>query len=158
MRNKGFTLIEILVVSTVFAVVSIIVVQATILAIRGSVKTDRTVSVRENLDYAAGIIEREIRNAQSISGCGGGTLVSYVDVDGSDSVIECKLGSDWGYVELGGQRLTGENVLVENCVFSCGGVGVLDAPEYVDVSISGKSVDGDEPLVVVNTRAALRTY
>jgi prepilin-type N-terminal cleavage/methylation domain-containing protein len=116
-NRQAFTLIEILVVVGIFAVVAIVVVSAVILSIRGSVKTDRSISVRENLDYSLSLMEREVRNAKSVDSCPSPNTITFTDSDGMTSTIECKLGADWGYVDLRGQRITGSDILITNCTF-----------------------------------------
>src|SRR5512137_3061278 len=93
-NQKGLSLIEILVVITIFAILGIVIARSIILSLQGSQKSTGLVAVRENLDFATSIIERQLRNANSVtSACPvGGIQVNplvYVDQNGNSSSFAC---------------------------------------------------------------------
>src|SRR3990167_11388670 len=104
--EKGFTLIEILVVITIFSVLTILVTQTIIFSLRSTKKSESLNQARQNLDYAAQIVERHIRNADRIETCSGSpvTSISYYDAYGIASSFSCV--SD--YVASGSYRLTSQ--------------------------------------------------
>src|SRR3990170_3264778 len=67
--GRGYSIVELLVVVTIFTFLAIIVTQAVVLTLRGSRKGESLISVRENLDYAFAVMERQLRSARSITSC-----------------------------------------------------------------------------------------
>lgn len=65
--HSGFSLIEILVVISIFAVIGILTTRSIFITLRSARKSDSLVRVRENVNYAMGIIERQIRTAESVN-------------------------------------------------------------------------------------------
>ena len=90
-NNMGISLIEILIVIGIFAVLGIISTRAILLSLQGSKKGDAQVKVRENLDYAVSVIERQLRNAGSISPCPNvdPLVISYSDSNDVSSSFSC---------------------------------------------------------------------
>jgi prepilin-type N-terminal cleavage/methylation domain-containing protein len=143
MRNQsGISLIEMLVVIAIFAFVGTIVTRAIVLTLQGTQKSTSIVSARENLDYAMGIIERQIRNANSItSDCFGNpsTEIDYVDQDGSPGSFSCQgTGSIGSYIASGSatpaNSLTNSSVEITGCSFTCSATGTT--PPVVSISLT----------------------
>ena len=67
--QKGMSLLEILVVVAIFSILGVIVTRSVLLTLRGSKKSESQVKVRENVNYALAVIERQLRNADSIVTC-----------------------------------------------------------------------------------------
>lgn len=170
--NKGLSLIEILVVITVFAALGILISTSIILSLQGSQKSVGAVAVRENLDFATGIIERQLRNANSIPQCLGlnpnpssdTSVINFVDQDGNPSSFTCVSPGAGGYVASGSAnlRLTSPQVSVTACSFTvaCGSVGSINPP-YIDVILTAQPVNltGIQSTSVTNTvRVYLRNY
>lgn len=65
--EKGFTLIEILVSMGIIAAIGIVVSQTFFTTSRSNTKTELLKDVKQNGDYALGIMERMVRNARAIS-------------------------------------------------------------------------------------------
>lgn len=161
MKNKGITiqkgklirgmgLIETIITIGIFAVVGILVTRATFLSLQGSRKGGSTIKVRENLDYAVSVIERQLRNATSITDCGA-TKLTYEDNLGEITYFECVgLAGDDGYLASGSARLTTPDAVVTACAFSCSS-GSSSAPPQVEVIISSGGID-------LTTKIDLRTY
>lgn len=162
-NNKGISLIEILVVVSIFAILGIITARSVLLTIQGSKKTESTVRVRENLSYAMGVIERNIRNANKISTCPNPSpsLLTYVDTQGATTTFSCiNIGSTNGYVASGSASLTSSTVNVTACSFVCA-LGDSGKPPSVTVTIQAKdkSTSGAESSdVKVTNKVLLRNY
>ncbi len=150
------SLLEILVVVAIFAVLGIIVTQSVILTLRGSKKSESQVRVRENIGYALSVIERRLRNADSITSCDGQT-VTYRDSQGISSTFSCVSGAD-SYVASASARLTSSEVLINTCSFVC---DLTSSPPSVTVSLeateaSATGIEGAR--VSSSTKVYLRTY
>lgn len=165
-NSNGMSLIEILVVVAIFAILGIIVTRAIILTVGGSRKSESLIKVRENLDYASSVIERQIRNANSITNCAGqsstpGTL-NYVDQDGNPSSFSCVNvgGSSNGYVASGSAQLTNSAINVISCSFSCS-VGTSANPDVVGYTIEANdstAVGTQNSTVTISNTISLRNY
>ena len=109
---QGFSLLEILVVITVFSMLAILTTQAVILTLKGTKKSESLTKVRANIDYSLAVIERNIRNADSIVECPNTdqTIISYTDENGSITSFSCANDSDGGYIASASGRLTNSEV------------------------------------------------
>ena len=65
-RNDGFSLIEMLVVITVFSILAILATQSLATSLRGTRKSESIGHVRENIEYAMTIMERSLRTASEL--------------------------------------------------------------------------------------------
>lgn len=86
--QSGFTLIEILVFLGVFFAVSAIVGGVLVSTLRSSQKTKTLDDVRHNGDFALNTMSRMIRNAGSITSCGG-TTIAVQSPDGLATTFAC---------------------------------------------------------------------
>ena len=160
MKNKkGFSLIEILVVLTIFAIVAVLSFKAIFLTLRGARKSDATVKVRDTLDYTVGTIERHLRNADSIVSCGSSTSkISYLDSLGNPGSFSC-LGSGTDmYVASGSARLTNSSVTV-TCSFVC--ETSTTGPSSITINLTGTDINttgAEGATVTVSTKIYLRNY
>lgn len=159
--NLGFSLIEMLVVITIFGILTIVSTQAITSSLRGAKKSESLGEVRENVEYALNTIERQLRNAQS---CTPGTSFSlqFVDENGAARSFNCLNGLN-GYLALGATRLTSSKVNI-NCqttpVFTCSAI-VPNVPQSVTITLKGTyaAVQGAEGATITETtRVLLRTY
>jgi Tfp pilus assembly protein PilW len=158
---SGISLIETVIVIGVFAVLGIISTSAVLLSLQGSKKGDAQVKVRENLDYAMSVIERQLRNADSAP-CSDETslVISYSDYNNVSSTFSCEnLGPD-GYVASGAARLTNQEISVTDCSFSCSKES--ESPPKIGVNITAvdKANQGSKAgaTVTISTEINLRTY
>lgn len=160
--SRGLSLVEILVVVSIFAVLGVLVTRSVILTLQGSKKSESLVSVRENLDYAMNIIERQVRNANSVD-CVNSTAtnLAYMDSEGDVSNFSCiGLGNIDSYIASRSARLTSDNVYISGCTFSCKAGTSTDQP-YVDVNLKAQSstITGAQGSAVTTaTRIYLRNY
>lgn len=161
-RIQGFSLLEILVVITVFSILAILTTQAVLLTLRGSKKSESLTKVRGNIDYSLAVIERNIRNAESIIDCSNSdtTIISYLDENGAQTSFSCASDDDGGYIASASGRLTSSEVDVIECKFECEDVAG-DTNPAVTVSISAqdanlRGMEGGD--ITISTKIFLRTY
>ena len=157
--SKGISLIEILVVITVFAILAILATRGIYLTLHGGRKSEATTNVRENLDYSVAVMERRLRNAKSAT-CASATRVDYQDKDFKSTYFSCEsVGTD-GYIASDSARITSEDVSITSCTFTCSAEGG-GVPSSVSVSVTGKDKNtqgAGSATVTVSTRIFLRNY
>lgn len=136
-HNGGMSLVEILVVVAVFGILGSITTTSVMLTLRGARKSESQQLVRENLNYALSVIERQIRGAEEIISCSGNT-VSYKSGDNITSSFTCTSVGVGGYMASGSARLTSDDVSLTACSFSCTQTDP-NQPYTVSVSLTGKS-------------------
>jgi prepilin-type N-terminal cleavage/methylation domain-containing protein len=161
-RIQGFSLLEILVVVTVFSILAILTTQAVLLTLRGSKKSESLTKVRGNIDYSLAVIERNIRNAESIVECPNSDtrIISYLDEDGVLTSFSCASDEDVGYIASDSGRLTSSEVDVIVCSFKCEDLAG-DTNPAITISISARdaslsAMEGGE--ITISTKIFLRTY
>lgn len=164
--QKGFSLIEILIVVGLFAVISVITTQVLTTAIRGSKKSESVESVRSEIDFATQQIARQLRNASSIDGgCTGvvQTAISFYDQNSIPNTFSClELGTENGYIASSSAniRITSTDITVTSCEITCfpGQANTTDNV-LLKVSAKDKLKTGIESAAVdVETRIYLRNY
>jgi prepilin-type N-terminal cleavage/methylation domain-containing protein len=147
-RNlKGLSLIEILIVVTIFAILGVMISESLILTIQGTKKSESLVRVRENVNYSLSVIERNIRNASSIVDCTTNTdasIIYYLDQTGSASSFSCvNSGNDNSYIASGSSRLTSDSIKIDSCVFTCSQPSSSNPPLVtVDLTVHDISSSG----------------
>jgi len=161
--NSGVSLIEILIVIAIFAILGILSTRAVLLSLQGSKKGDSQVKVRENLDYAVSVIERQLRNAGNITTCPNtdSLVISYSDSNDILSSFSCVNVGDEGYIASGSARLTSEDVAVTSCSFLCtAGTGVNTPKVQIEIgAVDAGSLGAKEGgRVTISTEINLRTY
>ena len=165
LEQKGYSLIELLVAISIFTVIILMTTQAIVLSLRSARKGESLITVRENIDYAFGIMERHIRSAESIESCSS-VQINYTDRWGKPAIFSC-MGGTSGYIASGSAvllRITSDEVEI-NCnsvdpIFTCP-LPSGDAPPSVEIKVTGSkagetAVEGAS--VSTNTRIQLRTY
>ena len=166
MNNKGISMIEILIVIGIFAVLGVLSTRVIFLSLQGSQKGDAQVKVRENLDYAVSVIERQLRNAGSVSPpCPNSNhlVIGYSDSNNVPASFSCVINATEGYVASGSAnlRLTSEEIKVTVCSFTCT-AGTQSTPPRVAIDI--RAVDAasqgskEGASVSISTEINLRTY
>lgn len=161
MKNKyqrGMSLIETLVVISIFAIVGILSTRAIMLSVQGSKKGSSSVTVRENLNYSLAVIERLLRNANQISSCTS-TNIAYLDERGVSASFSCVTPGDSGYIASGSARLTSTEVAVTSCAISC---DLTSEPPSVTIDVIARDVDTagtkEGAQISVSSKILLRTY
>ena len=137
--ESGLSLIETLVTVTVFAILGVIISSSLILTIAGSKKSEATIRVRENVNYALSVIERNLRNADSITDCTDPHLLTYVDQYGRTSTFSCQgMGGDDPYIASGSSRLTSATTIVLGCSFTCSEPADWTQSPMVTINVAAK--------------------
>lgn len=142
---RGISLIETLIVISVFAVLGILSTSAVLLSLRGSSKGESQIKIRENLDYAVSVMERQLINASRVTSCTSASVV-YQDSSGISGSFSC-IGD---YIASGSARLTSTEIAVSACSFSCTAGTQLVVPSVV-INIQAGNVS-------ISTEINLRTY
>ena len=168
--NKGYSLIEILVVLSVFAVLGILVTQTIALSIRGSKKSEASSKVRSSLNEASLIVERRLRNADSIErleppGVNEDNKITYINEDKNLAYFACNSGKNLVYKLDGNDEenlINMDVVTLDVCTITYI-PGDLDkgVPESVELNLSGydKNVSGAESSRIdIQTKILLRNY
>lgn len=123
-RNKGFTLLEILVAMGVASVVGVLITQVFFTTTRSNTKTELLKEVKQNGEYAVNIMERMIHNARdvtSVCASTGSALSSFtiINPDGNTTAFGCVL--DSGTTRIASQSGTGNVDFLTSNNVSLGG-------------------------------------
>lgn len=161
-NQSGMSLLEILVVIGIFSILGIIVARSVLLTLRGSRKSESTLRVRENLDYSLGVIERQLRNADSVSPCPNPdtSQVDYIDAFGVSANFSCESIGTNGYIASSSARLTNQEIEVTQCSFVCTNADTSNPPS-VDITLVGQDANAtgiESATVTTSTKIFLRTY
>lgn len=143
--QKGLSLIEVLVAISIFAILGVVVTNSLVLTLQGTRKSESQIRVRENLNYAITVIERNLRNANKITDCPftAASAINYKDQYEADAHFACfNLGSPLGHIASGpanvNLRLTPEAVTVTSCSFKCEYPAGVTKPAMITVDLTAK--------------------
>ncbi len=142
--EQGLSLIEILVVVLIFAVLGVMISASLILTINGTKKGESVIKVRENVNYAFSVIERNLRNAKDIVDCTDSNQIVYIDQYGNQSSFSCvNVGQENSYVASGSGslRLTSTMLKITNCSFTCLQQEDLSQSPIITIDISAKDAE-----------------
>lgn len=144
--ESGISLIEILVVVTVFAVLGVMVSSSLVLTIQGTKKSESLIRVRENLNYSLAVVERNIRNANEILECPNSdtSKITYLDKNGVSASFSCVgVGQSDSYIASGSARLTSNTIKITSCTFTCTQADLSNPPSVtVNVAVQDASATG----------------
>ncbi len=163
-RKSGFSLIEVLVVMFVFSILAVVITQSLAATLRNSKKSESSERGRENVQYAISIMERLLRNAQSLDcASSDGSKLVYKNERSADTYFACVTAGTDTFIASNSSsiRLTSNTVQITNCnsMFVCNtGVNV---PDSVDITISAADtnapgIEGGQ--ISVSTKILLRNY
>lgn len=162
--RAGFSLIEMLVVLSVFSVLIVVVTQTLTISLRGSKKSESASTSRENAQYAVNVMDRLLKNARSLT-CttSTGSRLNYVDEYGNAAYFACVTSGTDTYIasNSSSQRLTSNAVRITNCtaVFTCTkSANRLDATDITIVASDAKNSGVDGSQVTISTKILLRNY
>jgi prepilin-type N-terminal cleavage/methylation domain-containing protein len=160
-NQKGFSLVELLVVLGIVVTVGALVANLFLANLRTAAKTKALTEIKQNGDYALAVLERMIRNSKEVqSGCPGiGPSLTILNQDDNSSTFLCESTR----IASGGAALISNNFEIVGCdsAFDC------DKPEgrpaVVTISFSLKqkgSSLGQEFTAEVpfQTTVSTRTY
>ncbi len=164
MRNSklGVSLIEIIIVVAIFSVLGVLVSRVILTTLRGSNRSESLVRVRENLDYALAVIERQIRNADGVSPCPNpdSLRIDYKSSQGISTYFACMNIGSVGYIASGSARLTSDEINIFSCSFVCSPASGK-VPPSVSVNLEARDINAtgiEAARVTVATKIFLRTY
>lgn len=158
--NRGFSLIEMLVVILIFSILAVLATQSLATSLRGARKSESLGHVRENVEYAMNVMERSLRSAKELDCSVSGDRLQYFTSSGVTAFFEC----DSGHIasNSAAARITSGDIRVTNCatVFTCdpGGSGV---PGFVTITVTAQEEDIQGPesaQYTSSTRILLRNY
>ncbi len=167
MRTKrGFTLIEILVVFSILAVISVVASNMFFAILRGTTKTKTMQLVKQNGDYAISLMVRMIRNARSV-GTYTASSIPIINPDGKTTTFSCGDVDGDGNNEIASNSasLISAEVKVVNCnnlfTVTDGEPGIRPDIVSIDFDLSQASVttrQEEQALVKFKTTVSLRNY
>ncbi len=162
LNTFGISLIEVLVTVSIFAVLGILITRAILLSVGGSKKSESLIKVRDTLNYSMSVMERQLRNANSMVLCPNpdSTYLAYYDQYGNQTYFQCQSNAGIGFIASGSAVLTGTDVNVILCSFACT-PGVGANPPIVTISLEAKSVGAigtQNADVTLNSQITLRNY
>ncbi|MEK7521381.1 MAG: prepilin-type N-terminal cleavage/methylation domain-containing protein [Patescibacteria group bacterium] len=142
--NRGFTLIEILVVISIFAIILLIANQILFSAFRGSSKAEATTRVKREGERVFGLMERSIRNSRAIISCNS-SQITYQDQYGVTASFVCRnVGTpNIGEIAAGSAALapiTVNDVDVTACSFSCETVGGINKAVLINATFVAEAL------------------
>lgn len=155
------SLIEILIVVTIFAVIGILSTRSIFLTIRGAKKSDSLVRVRENVNYSLAVIERQLRNSESVTCPNASTsLLNYVSLEGTPTTFSCVTSGTDMYIASGSARLTSSDITVTNCSFVCSQDDVNNPPSVniIVEAMDNESQSVEKGTVSIQTEIVVRNY
>lgn len=162
--KNGMSLIEILVVIGIFAILGVLTTRAVVLTLSGGKKTETLIKIRENINYSFGVIERQLRNANSITDCSNSNplVISYLDQEGSLTTFSCaNIGpTTIGRIASGAAQLTSSTVDINSCSFTCQ-LGTNGSPSSVKINVTAQDSTAQgisNSVVTSSTSVSLRNY
>ncbi len=165
--SRGFTLIEILVVVGILAIIVIISSTSFFNLLKGSTKTRAANLVKQEGDYALGIMTKMVRNTRGILRntdspprvcVSGMSKLKIKNPDGGETEFECDSSAiSSTSAETGSQvPITSDQVAVESCRFDCVEGGYFD-PDVVtiDFTLSTGALSPFEERAIINFKTTV---
>lgn len=158
--RQGFSLVEILIVITIFAVIGLLSARSISQTLKSAKKSDSLVRVRENVNYSLAVIERQLRNSENITCPNASTsLLTYISLEGTTTSFSCVTSGTDKYIASGSGRLTSNDISVTSCSFSCS--KNTNNPAIVKVSVVAEDAVGtstEKGSVTAQTEIVVRNY
>lgn len=169
----GFSLIEMLIVVSVFGILGVVVTQTMSSSLRSSRKSEALGNIREEIDYVINAMDKVFNRAVGLN-CAESTpeRISYINFEGIDSFYDCstfngKIASGSAILSVT-RAVTGEDVEILNCgstdaygtYFQCitGTDGMPDQVRVQIVAKDSKTQGSEAAIYSVNTNILLRNY
>ena len=166
--KKGYTLIELMVVTTIFAVLALLVSASILYSVRSTGKSESLSNVRAEHDNTILVMERHLRNADNITTTLSGDThtITFTDYLENDGYLICDTSIGVGRIASKADNfgdtyyLTSDKVFVSECDFNLI-EGTYGTPDKIELKITAeaKGVTGVETgSVVIETILNLRNY
>ena len=151
----GYSLIELLVVLSLFSILVLVATQTLLLSLRGANKSESVGRAKENVEYAISIMERQLRNARDVDPCPNPDplVINYSTYDGDNSSFSCVNPGVDGYIASGSARLTNQDIGITKCSITCSS----DTATSPQVTISVTGEDNSIPNAVEKGQATSET-
>ena len=159
----GFSLVEMLVVLTVFSILAIVATQSLVITFKGARKSESIIVVRENVKRVLSVMERQLYNAKKIE-CVSLNTIQYHDQYSSipHPRFSWDVSSSPRSISSGSSVLVGLTTdKVDITQFDVNCVTSLEAPDMVIVTISAVATENlgvEGAQVTVTSRILLRSY
>lgn len=159
--KAGMSLVEILIAVSIFAIIGVLATRSLTLSITGAKKSDSLVRVRENINLPISVIERQLRNAESID-CNSSTYatLSYISSEGIASSFSCTgthIASNSPGLSV---RLTSEDITLTTCSFNCTQID-SNEPPIVKINLTAEdntSTGKEKATVTTVTEIVARNF
>ncbi len=121
------------------------------------------------MDYAVGVMERQLRNANDMNNPDGSPdcpnsdqkILNYNDQNGNPASFSCvSVPGTSGYVASGSAALTSNSINVTDCVLSCQ-PGISGTPDAITIHLVAQDANAkgiQNVTVTVDTQVSLRNY
>lgn len=157
MKEKGFSLFEILVVTTVFAIVIIVINQAFFTTLRGTTKSAISTKVKQSADYAIAVIERNLYSARNLSFDIETQTVSYLTPTGSTDSFSCIELAPHNYnLMLNSESLTPSDVQIITCSITFNTDNSVSVNLEVSQVVAANQRPEEMVVIPVQTRVVVR--
>jgi len=153
-KEKGFTLIEMLVVIALFAGLAVLVGSMVGSSMKGTKKSESAMKVRAELENAVSIFERSLRGAKkdSVKICNSNTI-TFTDQDDLSVTFTCS-----PLKKSGTELINSSNINLTACNFDCTN---LRTKGVVVITLTGSSASSsgvEVDIATVSARVVLRNY
>jgi prepilin-type N-terminal cleavage/methylation domain-containing protein len=161
--NKGYTLIELVIVIVIFSVIGIITSQTIVATIRATNKSAAVSKVRQNVDYAVGAMERQLRGASSIVSTCNATPqseITFVDQNSNQITFSCigvNSNNQPASIASDSANLTSAAITLSACTFTCT-PQTAGTPPTITINITANDLNGQNAPVTDTTQITLRSY
>ncbi len=165
--KNGFSLIEVMIVLTIFSILAVISTQAILTTLIATGKAQSATRIRNDVDYTLSSIERNLHKASTVTICpvSDTNTLEYIDDYGNTTKFSCvNVGVEDAdaYVASGAAmiRLTSKNTRITECSFTCE-PSSANIPASVTINISAtdsRKTGIEASSVTTSTQILLRNY
>lgn len=150
LQKRGFTLVELLVVLTIFLTVGGVIITVLFISFRGSSKSEVVTSVKQSGTFALSQIVKSIRYAGSldtpdscIPSTSSSTLTVTSITDGLQTTYSCPADMNSPITSNSAALVDTSKVVVSQCSFTCSQTSLVDPPKVtIQFTLTSKSGGG----------------
>lgn len=116
--QNGFTLVELVVVTTIMVIIAVVSVNSLFAIMKGTVKAGVVKNLKQNGNYALIVLERAIRNSTGIDTCTlGMSSITVTNPDSSQTIYS--FNETESKISSGSANLINPNYTVSDSSFDC---------------------------------------